>query len=198
MGWLLTLWLSAMPGWELVTEKDGMTVERRRLPDADYLEVRVRVETLFTPDDLFNVIWDTPKYPSFVRYAKSMKILHERGQERIIYQQNRVPLIQDRDYTVRSWYERDAGSGLIQVFWQAANELGPPESADYVRLQRNSGSWTLEPAAGGKTIVTYVVASEAGGMVPAWLVRTAQTDAAPEFLRTVLDRVAQVAKEKGR
>lgn len=182
---LLLLLLAA---WEPVGDKYGYTVERRPLPGVDFYEVRVRAHSTCTPEQSFAVAWNTPAYPSFVKYSKLIKILRDTGQERITYQQNSVPVVQDRDYTVRSWYEKDPKSGLIQVWWEAANDKGPPEQPGYTRIHKTGGSWTFEPVATGGTDITYVVASEAGGSVPAWIVRGAQTDAAPDFVRTIIKR----------
>jgi hypothetical protein len=188
-------------GWETVTDQNGIRVERRSLPALPLPELRATTHTSYSPEQVFNVVWDTPSYPSFVRYAKTMKVLREtertNGRERIIYQQNAVPIIKLRECTVRSWYERDPSGALIQIWWEQANALGPPPSSDVVRLEQNSGSWTLERTSDGGTDITYVIATEGGGAIPAWMVRKAQVDSTPDFLRTILARVKSLAERQG-
>ncbi len=184
-------------GWEQVTDKDGVRVERRTIAQLSLPEIRATTHAPYSPEQIFKVVWDTPSYPSFVRYSKTMRVLREtervNGRERIIYQQNAVPIIKMRECTVRSWYERDPSGALIQIWWEQANALGPPPSSDFVRLEQNSGSWTLERTSDGGTDITYVIATEGGGSVPPWMVRRAQIDSTPDFLRTILERVKQQA-----
>ncbi len=74
---------------------------------------------------------------------------------------------------------------------------GPPHSnaaallviaADHTRIKRTRGGWTIEPTSDGGSDVTYVVCSEPGGSVPAWLVARAQRDEAMKFVKAMLDR----------
>ena len=61
--------------------------------------------------------------------------------------------------------------------------------ATFVRVTAIQGSWTLVPTHSGGSMVTYVVASDPGGALPAWLVHVAQRKAAPALVKAILDRV---------
>jgi ribosome-associated toxin RatA of RatAB toxin-antitoxin module len=71
----------------------------------------------------------------------------------------------------------------------SAPEDGPPPQDGYVRVTAIYGSWTLVPTRDGGTRVTYVVSSDPGGALPAWLVNRAQQHAAPTMVKAMLDRV---------
>lgn len=185
---------AAASAWERVSDDGALRVERRYLKDVDMYEVKVSTTSPFGPKAIFDVLWDQPSYPTFLETSKHIKILRDAGNERVVYEQLKMPVVKDRDYTTKCRYEHDAASGLYILSWSAANALGPPENPDHVRVKRTSGSWTLEPNDAGGSFVTYVVASESGGAVPTWIVNAAQKDAAPKYVRAILDRVAALAK----
>ncbi len=172
--------------YERVAVKNGMTISRRTL-DNGLLELRVEGHSTLPGKALFDVLWNHPDVPKWNKYAKRTEILRDIGRERIVYEQVKVPIVQDRDYTTRGRFDIQP-TGLIQLIWEGANELGPPEKKDHVRIKLTQGSWTLEPTPDGGCDYTYIVASEAGGGVPNWLIAGAQTDGAPDFVTTVIAR----------
>ena len=176
-----------------VAVKNGMTISRRKL-DNGLLEVKVEAHTALTVKAVFSVLWNHAEYPKFIKTSKVTKVLADKGKERIVYEQVRIPVVQDRDYTIRGWYQDDPATGLVQLYWEGADALGPPENRDHVRIRRTQGSWTLEPTKDGGTDVTYICASEPGGNVPTWLVAGAQTDAAPEYVSIILSRAKSLTQ----
>jgi len=77
----------------------------------------------------------------------------------------------------------------MQVTFVSAPEDGPPVQSGYVRVTAIHGSWTLVPTPDGGALVTYVVTSDPGGALPAWLVNLGQRKAAPALVKAMLDRV---------
>jgi ribosome-associated toxin RatA of RatAB toxin-antitoxin module len=190
----VTLALSA--GWEQVRKDREFFVERRELDgvEAGMYEVRASTRSFIPPVKLFETIWRSEDYPSFVPYVKEVEILQAKERERLIYQRQSVPVVQDRDYTVRVRYEHDASTGLYQILVKSEPDAGPAVRSCCVRIRRTRASWTLEPAENGGTDITYAVASEAGGSVPQWMVNAAQKDSIVDYLKVMLARAAQNAK----
>jgi ribosome-associated toxin RatA of RatAB toxin-antitoxin module len=179
----------ASPPWEWVTETEGMQVERRRLPGTTRYEVRVSTPAPFPPPVIFQTLWRQHEYPAFVPYLKHLTVLTDAPDVKVIYEQITMPVVRDRDYTVRVTAAQDATSGRIQVSFVSVPEAGPPVQAAYVRVTAIQGGWTLVPAHSGGSMVTYVIASDPGGALPAWLVHMAQRKAAPALVKAILDRV---------
>jgi ribosome-associated toxin RatA of RatAB toxin-antitoxin module len=179
----------ASPTWEVVTETEGMQVERRLLPGTARYEVRVSTYAPFPPQVIFKTLWRHHEYTAFVPYLKHLTILTHAPDEKMIYEQITMPVVRDRDYTVRVTAAQDATSGRIQLLFVSAPEAGPPVQATFVRVTAIQGSWTLVPTHSGGSMVTYVVASDPGGALPAWLVQVAQRKAAPTLVKAILDRV---------
>jgi ribosome-associated toxin RatA of RatAB toxin-antitoxin module len=187
----------ASPTWEVVTETEGMQVERRLLPGTARYEVRVSTYAPFPPQVIFKTLWRHHEYTAFVPYLKHLTILTHAPDEKMIYEQITMPVVRDRDYTVRVTATTDPTSGQIQVSFVSTPEAGPPVQARYVRVTAIQGSWTLVPTPGGGSLVTYVVASDPGGALPTWLVNRAQRQAAPALVKAILDRVKQTVSHQG-
>ena len=181
--------VGASATWEPVTTVEGMRVERRPLPGTERYEVRVVAFAPLPPHLIFETLWRHQEYPAFVPYLKHLTILQEAPNAKVIYEQLTMPLAQDRDYTVKVTAERDPETGRIQVAFVSAPEAGPPAQRGYVRVTAIHGSWTLAPTPDGGALVTYVVSSDPGGALPAWLVNMGQRKAAPALVKAMLDRV---------
>jgi len=175
--------------WDQVSEVEGMRVERRPLSGTGRYEVRVSTSAPFPPQVIFETLWRHHEYPDFVPYLKHLTILKESPNEKVLYEQITMPFVRDRDYTVKVTAEREPTTGRMQVAFVSAPEEGPPVQATSVRVRAIQGSWTLVPTRDGGTLVTYVVASDPGGALPAWLVNRAQRTAVPALVKAMLDRV---------
>src|SRR5262245_48977097 len=184
----------ASNGWEIVSHDEGILVERRREPGTTFYEVRASTHAPFPPAVIFATLWQHEEYVEFVPYLKKLEILKEAAQEKVIYEQIKMPpLVADRDYTVKITAEHHARTGVIQMRFVTVADEGPPEHPTYVRITHMQGSWTLEPTADGGTDVTYVVACHPGGTLPAWLINAAQREAIPQVLKAILQRVGKNA-----
>jgi len=153
-----------------------------------FIEARVSIHSPCKPKKIFEVIWKQEDYDQFVPYTKKNRILKDAPTERVVYSQLSLPIVKDRDFTVRIRSENDEQSGLYLVLSEGADKDGPPESPSYVRIRATKASWTLEPTSDGGADVTYVVGSETGGILPQWIQSTAQRDAAKNFVAAILAR----------
>jgi ribosome-associated toxin RatA of RatAB toxin-antitoxin module len=176
-------------GWETVSDAEGILVERRREPGTTFYEVRASTHSPFPPSVIFATLWKHQEYVEFVPYLKKLEILTQSAQEKVIYEQISMPLVSDRDYTVKITAEHSATNGVIQLHFVAVPDEGPPEHPNYVRVKHIQGGWTLEPTSDGGSDVTYVVASQPGGTIPAWIINAVQKEATPNLLKAMLQRV---------
>jgi hypothetical protein len=185
---LLAFVLTGAQEWVKTLDADGYTVERRDVPGGKVIEVRASAHSPCPPKKIFDVIWKQEDYDQFIPYTKKNHILKDEGKQRVVYSQLALPVIQDRDFTVRIRSEHDEKTGLYLIYSDGADKEGPPENKDYARIRFSKTSWTLEPTPDGGTDATYVVASESGGIVPQWIQNIAQRDAARNFVAAMLGR----------
>ena len=101
-----------------------------------------------------------------------------------------MPLVSDRDCVMHVHRVAAPPSGRCEVQFESTSDPSYPQAPGHVRLAAVRGRWVLSPAADGHVAITYVVYSEPGGSVPAWLTRGGQRDAALSFMKTILSRAA--------
>ena len=98
----------------------------------------------------------------------------------------------ERDYTVKVQNEtRPHPEGAVYFSqWKVANDLGPAEKPGITRVKVTEGSWLLEPASGGaQTKATYIIFSDSGGGIPAFILNTAGKSAIAKIFTAVRTQV---------
>ena len=180
-------------GWQRVTVRDGVTVDRRPVPGSKIYETRATASTKVAPAQLFRVLWDRRAYKEFVPYVKHEDILAETATELLVYDQVRVPLVADRDYVVRIRGVVDPSTQVHLIEFFSDDSAGPPQAKDHIRVRNIRGGWELRPSASGGTDITYWMHSDPGGSIPAWIVNLVQKREVPKYIRLMLDRASQQA-----
>src|SRR5262245_61883656 len=187
---------AAAASWQVVSNKNGLLVERRASDGALY-EVRVTTESSLAPAAIFDTIWAQREHPQFVPHLKRLELISDSGDERVAYEQVEVPLVRDRDYTVRLQKRVDADARRYEVSFVTANDAGPPPDRHHVRVPSIRGHWLIEPGPDGKgSMVRYEVLSDPGGVLPAWLLNYVQGDAVAKLVRAMLQRTREKLSRK--
>lgn len=176
-------------GWRVLSERDGITLERRSVDGSRYYEYRVHAHTSVSAPVAAERIWSgigDERSPTI----KHRTIVRRAADELVVYDQIHAAVVSDRDVTIRIQRVND-GNGLVELRFESTSELGPPPTAGFVRLPMVRGSWRIEPAAEGGSNIAYRCYSEPGGALPAFLVRGAQQDATLDEFERVLTRVGR-------
>jgi hypothetical protein len=97
------------------------------------------------------------------------RVLTKNAHEIVTYQRLKLPVISDRDFTVRAtWGQRGS---VLTVQYAVDNSRGPAPKSGVVRLSTLQGIWLLEPIRGGTaTHARYRVEIDLAGSVPKWMV----------------------------
>ncbi|PYI94358.1 MAG: hypothetical protein DME97_02555 [Verrucomicrobia bacterium] len=163
----------ASPGeWKFISDKDGVALYRRQRT-ASY-ESKAIGEIPASTDLAHAVLDDVESYTSFMPYTAECRVLKRDADSVVAYQRISAPLTSDRDYTVRvrsSSKPAEAGKVFLSR-WEAENALGPPEKSGVVRVKLCEGSWLLEPTGPNTTRATYMVYTDSGGLIPAFIKNT--------------------------
>ena len=136
------------------------------------------------------VLWSHSEYPQFVPYVKRLEILRDDGDARLFYTQLSLPFVKDRDATMRTTRTQSPDTGAWEMTTVAAPDEGPPECETHVRIRMSISHWRLVPDGDG-TAITYMLRTDAGGLVPDWVANAAQKIATTKLIRAVLDRAAR-------
>jgi hypothetical protein len=172
--------------WVELQTKNGVTYEKRAVSGSKWLEYRGTTTVPLSPQETVDQIWRgiTESLPSTV---KKREVLRKSDTEFVVYDQIKAPVVSDRDVTIR--ISKVVRPDMIEVRFQSDEALGPPPASGYVRIPVVRGAWTLVPAPGGGTRLSYTCYSEPGGSIPAWLARGAQKDQVVLDVERILERL---------
>ncbi len=163
--------LSSATAWRAEGQVRGVAISSRVRPGSTLKEFRGIGLIKAAPAVVHAVIEDREKYPSFMPYTAESRIVKRRGSVLFNYQRLALPMMKDRDYTVRvrRSRERSPAGPVFFIRWEAADETGPPPRPGITRVHLCEGSWRLEPVSEGVTRATYTIYTDTGGAVPAFV-----------------------------
>ena len=117
------------------------------------------------------VIDDFRNYPKFMPSVTECRLIKQDRDSIVGYQRLSPKVCADRDYTLRVWKEswRASNGFVFMSHWSPANELGPAEKKDVVRVKLCEGKWLLEPEGITKTRATYSIYTDTGGFIPSFI-----------------------------
>jgi ribosome-associated toxin RatA of RatAB toxin-antitoxin module len=178
--------------WEKISDKDGVLVERRSIAGSAFAEIRATAQSLLSPSAVFETVWGHRDYMQFIPHLTRLDILSDTGDERVIYEQVKLPLASDRDYTVRLRKRVDTVAQRYEIDFASANDVGPPPDSGHQRVRSIRGSWMIEPGPDGAgSTVRYEIVTDPGGSLFVWIVNRAQRTAVPDLVRAVLKRARE-------
>jgi hypothetical protein len=172
--------------WTLDRIADGMRVDLRAVPGSDFQEVRVTTQSPLPLRALCDAVWGKNAKVSgdFLKRV----IISETDSDRWTYEQVKVPFVTNRDMVMHVKLDDAVDQGRCEVDFQTGEHKDWPAAKNFVRLRAVRGHWTLKQQHDGTTAITYLIYSDPGGAVPAFLARGGQRDAAVSFMKTILAR----------
>ena len=185
---LMGLALLGEPPFAVVDSDDGILLEARPVAGSKFSELRASARSPRAAAALCQAAFDDSRAPSTSTEVKLRRVLLEKVDERVTYDQISAPLVSDRDYAFRI-RRQAAADGSCRVVFEAANELAPPVQPGWVRIEELRGSWTFTPESGGARVV-YVIHTDPGGSLPAFVVEGGSRKAARRSRRRILERAA--------
>ena len=140
---------------------------------------------------VFAVLNDVEAYPNFMPYTSECNVLERKGDCTIAYQRLALPLVSDRDYTLRSEHFKTTGPNgpIYHIQWVPANNLGPAEKEGVERVRICEGGWLIEPDGAGATRATYLIYTDSGGAIPAVIANTGSRTAIRKMFAAIRKEV---------
>ena len=141
------------------------------------------------PSVVRDVLLDYANASKVTDNVAESRVLAKNDREIVTYQRLKLPVISDRDFTVRAtWGQR--GSALTMQF-AIDNSRGPGPKDGLVRLSTLQGTWLLEPIRGGAaTHARYRVQIDLAGSVPRWMVSGGAAKNLPKLFEGVRRQAA--------
>ncbi|HZS35237.1 MAG TPA: SRPBCC family protein [Polyangia bacterium] len=156
----------AQEGFHAVHAEQGVTVYRRESSSAIELGAEGAIDA--PPEVVRAVLLDYANHPRWLKGLAESRVLYRGPATLDVYQRLVLPLIDDRDYTLRVTWGAD---GELQwLRFAAARDQGPPPVEGVVRVTLNEGGWKLYATGGGKaTYAVYRFRLDLAGSVPRWM-----------------------------
>lgn len=156
-------------GWKLQRDKDGMQFSSRKVGFSKVDEVRAVAVLDYPLERLLSVLSDVEHYPSNMPPTLLVRRLGGSNADGTYYVELKPPMCSRRYYCTRYQVRRD-GAGAARVEWSTNNDTCPVREGGPLRMDDNSGSWTLTAIDAAHTRVTYQAHVDPGGSLPASLV----------------------------
>lgn len=116
-------------------------------------------------------LWDVPQYDNWQYKTIEPRILTVVDAHEIYYyvRINSPPFVQDRDLVIAMNVSQDSLTKIVTVTMKSIPEY-LPKTENVVRVIHSDAQFTVKPI-NAKTIhVSYQIAAEPGGDIPAWLI----------------------------
>jgi hypothetical protein len=164
-------WRSADENWQVVEERDGLQVEGQKQSTQQYPVLRARAEVIGTPEEVFKIIMDDEKRPSWdegITMSKVLKLLSDTSA--IVYLQTKQfwvgPIYSGpRDLVMLRYWRRDDETGDFVVTWQSIEDANlAPIPEGFTRGRIFSMSIGVSPLKqNGKSLVRISCHADPGG-----------------------------------
>ena len=154
--------------WTQESSAKGVTIYSRIRAGSPLREFKGVGVIEAAPSAVFAVLDDSEAYPSFMPYTSECRILKRDKDTVLAYQRLDLPLVSDRDYTLKSQNAKWLGPDgtIYRIRWTPANDEGPASKQGVLRVNVCEGGWLLEPEGTGSTRATYAIFTDNGGTLP--------------------------------
>ncbi|HEX8952627.1 MAG TPA: START domain-containing protein [Polyangia bacterium] len=163
----LPLLAADVRGYKHVGGRNGIEVFRNMA--SSVIDLYAEGDFAAPPQLVREVLLDYDIAPKITDNVAESRVLVRNDHEVVTYQRLKLPVISDRDFTVRAtWGHR--GQALTMQF-AVDNSRGPEPHEGIVRMSLLQGTWLLEPRQdGAATHARYHVQIDLAGDVPRWMV----------------------------
>lgn len=174
---LFTLSLAyAQASWELVEQKDDITVYVRKQEGSAFKEVKIDGKISCSLAEIVRALEDVESQSEWVESTKEVRIIKRSGPGSFdFYQGIDMPYpVKDRDVAIRYKRTQDPNSKAVAIDFKSIAGALPANEA-YVRIPESHSTYTLTPDNNGEIAVQYFLKIDVGGKMPKWVVNMAIT-----------------------
>lgn len=163
----LPLLVVAPRGFKHVGGRNGIEVFRNMA--SPVIDLYAEGNIAAPPSVVLDVLLDYPNASKVTDNVAESRVLGRRDHEITVYQRLDLPVIEDRDFTLRATWGRRGD--VLTMQYAVDNARGPAPRHKVVRLSTLQGTWELQPIDGGAaTHARYRVQIDLAGKVPKWMV----------------------------
>jgi START domain. len=165
---LLTFSASAQENWNLVKEEAGIKVYTKTESGSKYKAFKAEMQVSCKIENIVEVLKNTNSVNNWVVNCKGVKLLKTEDIDQYYYIETSLPFpFENRDMVYRFQYI-EINSEQFKVIVTGIPEYIQPKEG-IVRMVKANGYWLLTSIDTDKTVLTYQMHVEPGGLIPAWL-----------------------------
>jgi hypothetical protein len=187
--WLALLPLlvaNGTPNYKHVGGKHGVEVFRQE--KSPTIDLMAEGDIDAPPSRVRAVLLDYGNAKALTDHLAESKVLATKPHEMTVYQRLKLPIVSDRDYTMRAEWGQH-GEALWTRF-AVDNSRGPGPRHGAVRVSTLTGGWELTPIRDGQaTHAVYRVRIDLAGSIPQWMVSGGAAKDLPKLFEGVRKQV---------
>ncbi|MBC8032562.1 MAG: lipid-binding protein [Chitinophagaceae bacterium] len=170
---LLTLCFSsrAQKEWTLKLNKDNVFVYTKNQLHSNLKAIKVECTLNTTLTRLVAVILDVNSGAEWVYSTKSSVLLKQVSPgDLYYYSELSLPWpVSNRDFIAHLMVTQDPVTKIVTINGPTVPDYLPAKK-DIIRVKNSSGQWILKPLQKNQVKIEYVLETDPGGSLPAWLV----------------------------
>jgi hypothetical protein len=156
----------SLEGYHQVASEHGVTVYKN--DGMGGIALAAEGDLPGSPDRVRRVLTDYPNHPRWNKHLKESRVLKKGDNWMLVYERLALPMVSDRDYTLRVRWGEQGGNEWLD--FHADNAAGPAPQSGAVRVATHEGLWELTPIDGGaRTHARYFFHLDLGGSIPGWM-----------------------------
>lgn len=168
---LITLTIAkAEEPWKLSSDKEGVKVYTRHVPDSKIKAIRVECQLNASASQIVAVLLDIKGSIDWVYHTKSVNLIKQVSpSELYYYSEVSVPWpVHNRDFIAHIKVTQNPTTKVVTVDAPCLSDMVPLKDG-IVRIEHSVGKWVITPVDATHVKVDYTLHADPGGSVPAWL-----------------------------
>ncbi len=161
----------AQYNWKLDVEKEGIKIYTSNVSDSKIKALKVECNFQASLMQLTAVLMDIKNAPEWVYATKSCVLLKQPSpSELYYYSEVKLPWpVQNRDFVCHLSVIQNPETKVITIDGPAINGMVPVKDG-IIRVDHSKGRWMLIPISKDETKIEYILQTDPGGTIPAWIV----------------------------
>lgn len=159
-------------------------IQTQKVTGSSYKKFKVKGIISATPHEAIEaLIYRIEHWKEFYTEKEAyFELIENNPDDLLVYSIFKLPFpFRDRSMCERFSIERDSISGNERITWHQEWEKAPLEKG-VLRMPTARGTWTFEKMDNYKSLATYEVYTEPGGMLPGWMYNSTVQKGLPKEL----------------
>jgi ribosome-associated toxin RatA of RatAB toxin-antitoxin module len=159
--------------WKLKKQTKDLTIFYRQPPASKLKELKMTAIFESNLSTIVAVLKDVEAYPEWLYGCRRAEVVHTLAPFRFMYVEMDFPWpLSDRDYYGQAHLVQDPHTKVVTSRMVGIPEFGPEEE-NFVRIPQMEVIWKFTPIDEKTTHLDYLLRSDPGGSLPAWLINLA-------------------------